>query len=167
MSTRESNAVAKPGDREMVITRVFDAPRELVFDAWTDPEQIVHWWGPTGFTTTIEKMDVRPGGEWIHVMHGPDGTDYPNKSAFIEVVRPELLSSTHGGHGREGSTEVNAKKIVTFEKVEGNKTLLTLRMVFPSTEARDTIIREYGAIEGGKQTLARLAEHLASKEVAA
>ena len=167
MNPRESNAVVQPDGREMVITRVIDAPRELVFDAWTDPEQIVHWWGPEGFTTTIEKMDVRPGGEWIHVMHGPDGTDYPNKSVFLEVVRPELLSSTHGGHGGEGSTEVNARKIVTFEVAEGDKTLLTLRMVFPSTEARDTVMREYHAVEGGKQTLARLAEHLASKGVAA
>jgi uncharacterized protein YndB with AHSA1/START domain len=66
--------------REIVLTHVFDAPRELVWNAWTDPQQVVEWWGPRGFTTTIHEMDVRPGGIWRHTMHGPDGTDYSSKS---------------------------------------------------------------------------------------
>src|SRR5271170_6970154 len=88
-------------DREIVISRVFDAPRELVWQAWTDPKQVVRWWGPNGFTTTIEVMDVRPGGVWKHVMLGPDGTNYPNESLFQEVVSPERIVFAHGG-AREG-----------------------------------------------------------------
>ena len=80
--------------REIVAARVFDAPRELVFDAWTDPEHVAQWWGPNGFTNTIHEMDVRPGGVWRFVMHGPDGVDYNNKIVYIEVVKPERLSTS-------------------------------------------------------------------------
>jgi uncharacterized protein YndB with AHSA1/START domain len=76
-----------------VLTRTFDAPRELVFNAWTDPKQITQWWRLTGFTTTTHEMDVKPGGVWRFVMHGPDGTDYKNKIVFIEVVRPSAWST--------------------------------------------------------------------------
>src|SRR4051794_29231769 len=78
-------------DREIVFSRVFDAPRELVWKAWTEPHHVTKWWGPNGFTTTIHEMDVRTGGTWHHTMHGPDGTDYPNKSIFVEVVKPERI----------------------------------------------------------------------------
>jgi uncharacterized protein YndB with AHSA1/START domain len=74
-----------------VIERVFNAPRELVWKAWTDPLHVVHWWGPRGFTTTVETMDVRPGGIWKHVMHGPDGANYPNWCVFSDVVEPERI----------------------------------------------------------------------------
>jgi uncharacterized protein YndB with AHSA1/START domain len=155
------NANNKTGtaDREIVITRVVDAPRELVWKAWTDPEQVVHWWGPKGFTTTIEKMDVRPGGVWKHVMHGPDGTDYPNKSVFTEIVKPERIVYSHGG-GRRGGRGAQFEATWTFEAL-GDKTKLTIHMVFPSAADRDRVVKEYGAIEGGNQTLGRLAEHLA------
>jgi uncharacterized protein YndB with AHSA1/START domain len=90
-------------DREITITRVFDAPRELVFEAWTDPEQVVRWFGPNGFTTTVHEMDARPGGIWRFTMHGPDGADYPNRVEFIEVVKPERLVYNHGPDaGSEG-----------------------------------------------------------------
>lgn len=159
MATRKNNSTEEPADREILITRVFDAPRELVWNAWTDPKQVVQWWGPRGFTTTIHEMDVRPGGVWRHTMHGPDGTDYPNKSVFIEIVKPERIVYSHGG-GKKGDPGVRFQATWTFE-VEGGKTKLTLRMVFPSAEARDHIVKQYNAIEGGNQTLARLAEHLA------
>ena len=81
MAESETTAAA---EREISITRLFDAPRELVFEAWTDPEQVVQWWGPHGFTTTIHEMDVRPGGVWRFIMHGPDGTDYDNRVVFEE-----------------------------------------------------------------------------------
>lgn len=97
MSLRGSSAVAEAGAAEIVLSRVFDAPREMVFDAWTDPEQVVQWWGPTGFTTTIKEMDVRVGGRWTLTMHGPDGTDYPNKSVFTRVERPSVIAYRHGG----------------------------------------------------------------------
>jgi uncharacterized protein YndB with AHSA1/START domain len=146
-------------DREIVITRVFDAPRELAWQAMTDPNHLVQWWGPNGFTTTIQEMDVRPGGKWTLVMHGPDGTDYPNYSTFQEVVYPERIVYTHGGHKAAGP-EAEFIATWTFDIVEPNKTRLTGRMVFPTAEARDTVVREYGAIEGGQQTFQRLSEHL-------
>jgi len=156
------NKPTNTSGREIVISRVFDAPRELVWEAWTNPGHVAQWWGPNGFTTTIEKMDVRPGGTWQHVMHGPDGTDYPNKSVFTEVVKPERIVYDHGG-GRKGSTGVHFTATWTFDEPEAGKTKLTIHMVFPSAEDRDKIVKEYGAIEGGNQTLARLAEHLATK----
>jgi uncharacterized protein YndB with AHSA1/START domain len=146
-------------DREIVITRVFDAPRDLVWQAMTDPRHVIHWWGPRGFSTTIEEMDVRPGGVWKHVMHGPDGADYPNKSVFTEVVKPERLVFAQGG-GRRGAPGAHFTATWTFDVVTSGQTKVTIRMVFPSAADRDRIVKEYGAIEGGNQTLARLAEHL-------
>ena len=84
-------------DREIVITRLLNAPPELAWQAMTEPRHVVHWWGPHGFTTTIQQMDVSPGGVWTLVMHGPDGTDYPNHSVFQEVVYPERLVYKHTG----------------------------------------------------------------------
>jgi uncharacterized protein YndB with AHSA1/START domain len=143
-------------DREIVVTRVFDAPRNVVFEAFTDPEQVVKWWGPHGFTTTIHEMDVRPGGIWRFVMHGPDGTDYDNKVVYLEVVKPERLIYDHGS-GDE-SDFPRFRVTATFED-EGGKTRLTMRMLFGSPAERDGAI-EYGALEGGNQTLERLAAHL-------
>ena len=146
-------------DREIVITRVVHAPRELVWQAWTDPRHVVNWWGPRGFTTTIKKMDFRIGGVWEHVMRGPDGTNYPNKSTFKEIVPLERITYSHGG-GREGGPGASFIATWTFEVVEGCKTRLTGRMVFPSAEARDFVAKEFGAVEGGRQTLERLSEFL-------
>ena len=148
---------ATTSDREIVIRRVFDAPRELVFEAWTDPEQVVQWWGPRGFTTTIQEMDVRPGGVWRFVMHGPNGTNYDNKVVFVEVVKPERLVYDHGPGDESDSPQFHVT--VTFEE-EGGRTRLTLRLVFASAAERDSAV-EFGALEGGNQTLERLAEHLA------
>jgi uncharacterized protein YndB with AHSA1/START domain len=146
-------------DREIVITRVFDAPRELTWQAMTDPKHLVQWWGPNGFTTTIQEMDFRRGGKWTLVMHGPDGTDYPNFSTFQEIVYPERIVYTHGG-GKAGGPDAQFIATWTFDIVDPNKTQLTVRMLFPTAEARDFVVREYGAIEGGQQTFQRLSEHL-------
>jgi uncharacterized protein YndB with AHSA1/START domain len=145
-------------DREISATRIFDAPRELVFKMWTEPEHVAKWWGPDGFTNTIQQMEVRPGGVWKFVMHGPDGTDYPNKIVFIEVVKPERLVYQHGG-GDE-SDPVSFHVTVTFE-ARGNKTKLTMRSIFPTAEQRNLVVEKYGAIEGMNQTLGRLADLLA------
>src|SRR5580704_6751798 len=91
MENQESNTK----DRELVLSRTLNAPAELVWEAWTKPEHIANWWGPNGFTNTINKMDIRPGGEWDLVMHGPDGTDYKNKSIFKEVVHHKKLVYQH------------------------------------------------------------------------
>ena len=148
-------------DREIVFMRVFDAPRRMVWEGWTDPKQLVRWWGPKGFTTTIDEMDVRVGGVWKLVMHGPDGTDYPNKSIFTEVVPNERLRYRLSG-GKRGGPAAQFEMTATFED-DGDKTRLTMRMVFASTAARDENVRVYGSIEGGKQTLERLAEHLSAR----
>jgi uncharacterized protein YndB with AHSA1/START domain len=155
----QPNETAGMPDREIVLSRVFDAPRELVWDAMTDPKKVIHWWGPRGFTMTIEEMDLRPGGVWKHVMHGPDGTDYPNYSVFKEITKPERIVYSHGG-GKKDGPSVNFEMTWTFDVVEENKTKLTLRQVYASNEDRDTVAKVYGAIEGGKECLARLGEFL-------
>jgi uncharacterized protein YndB with AHSA1/START domain len=147
-------------EREIVLSRLLDAPRELVFAAWTDPKQIVQWWGPRGFTTTTQEMSVTPGGVWRFVMHGPDGTDYKNKIIFTEVVKPERLVYRHAGE--ENTEDVKFHVTVTFE-AQGRKTLLTMRSLFETAQERDEVVTKYGAIEGGKQTLERLAEHVEKK----
>jgi len=147
-------------DREIVLSRILNAPRERVWDAMTDSKQVVEWWGPNGFTTTTEKMDVRPGGVWKHIMHGPDGSHYPNKSIFTEVSKPSRLVHSHNG-GKKGAPGVNFIATWTFEDLGKNKTRLTMHSVFPSAKERNTVAKFYRAIEGGKQTLARLADYLA------
>jgi uncharacterized protein YndB with AHSA1/START domain len=151
--------------RDLVLAREFDAPRELVWRALTEPEHVGHWWGPRGFTSTIEKMDLRPGGEWRHIMHGPDGVDYPNHSVFLEVTPPERLVYAHGGR-REGGPEADFVATWTLDAVAPGKTKVTIRMVFPTVFARDQVVREYGAIAGGRQTLERLGEHLPAMQTA-
>jgi uncharacterized protein YndB with AHSA1/START domain len=158
MSAERSESMnASTADREIVNTRVFDAPRELVYEAFTNPKHVAQWWGPRGFTNTIHEMDVRPGGVWRLTMHGPDGTDYPNRIDFIEVVKAERLVYTHGDGLEDGRNHFHVT--VTFTE-EGGKTTLTMRSIFPTAEERDHVVREYGAIEGGRETLARLAEYL-------
>jgi uncharacterized protein YndB with AHSA1/START domain len=102
-------------------------------------------------------MEVKPGGVWRFIMHGPDGRDYPNKIVFIEVVKPERLVYRHAGDS--DTEQVNFHVTVTFEK-QGDKTKLTMRMVFESAAELDRVNREYGAIEGAKQNIARLEEYL-------
>ena len=109
-------------DREIVATRIFDAPRELVFQMWTDPKHIGNWWGPKGFTTTIHEMDVRPGGVWRFIMHGPDGRDYQNKIVYLETAKPERLVYDHVSGPLFRMT-------VTFTAQAG-KTKVMARMVF-------------------------------------
>ncbi len=153
-----NSEVVPASDKEIIITRLLEAPRELVWEAWTDPKQVVKWWGPKGFTTTVHEMEVKPGGLWRLTMHGPDGVGYPNESVFTEVVKPERIVFTHSG-GKNGITESQFEMIWTFEDL-GGKTRVTIRQVYPTAEARDHIAKTYGAIEGGKQTLGRLAEYL-------
>lgn len=156
---RDTSAKNSPTeDREIIITRVINAPRELVFKAWTDPRQVGQWWGPRGFTTTTHEMDVRHGGVWRFVMHGPDGVDYPNKIVYSEVVNPKRLVFMHGSDTEDAREPFYVT--VTFDEQDG-KTKLAMRSLFGSAAERDKVVREYNAIEGGNQTLGRLEEHLA------
>jgi uncharacterized protein YndB with AHSA1/START domain len=152
--TKRLEAIA---DRELAYVRIYDAPRELVFEAWTNPKHLVKWWGPNGFTITTRSIDVRPGGVWRFVMHGPDGRDYENRITYEEIVKPERLVYSHGGG--DDVEPVQFQTTVIFENQEG-KTKLTMRAIFPTAAERDRVVKEYGAIEGAHQHLARLAEHL-------
>jgi uncharacterized protein YndB with AHSA1/START domain len=160
MASESNKAVfTMPSDRELQITRFFDAPRDLVFKMWTDPAHIVQWWGPIGFKTESLEMDVRPGGIWKLVMHGPDGKDYQNKIVYSEVVKPKRLIYNH--LGQDGTEAVKFQVTVTFEEI-GEKTHLTMRMTFPSATERDLVIKRYAADKGAVQTIERLAAHIAN-----
>jgi len=153
MATRDqqNNHKSDTSDRELVISRILNAPRELVWKVWTEPEHIAKWWGPNGFTNTIIEMDVRTGGKWLHTMHGPDGTDYPNEAVFTEVIKPERLVYVHAAPKFTAT--------VTFEE-QYNKTKITMSMVFETAEIRNLVVKEYGALEGQKQNINRLEEYL-------
>jgi uncharacterized protein YndB with AHSA1/START domain len=153
-----SNLDLDQDPRSIIATRVFDAPRELVWKAWTDPEHLAQWWGPDGFSTTTSAYDLRPGGVWRFVMHGPDGRDYQNRITFDEIVKPERIAYHHGGG--DDVEPVQFRTTVTFEDISG-KTRLTLHAVFPSAAARERVIKQYGADKGAVQTLSRLADYLA------
>jgi uncharacterized protein YndB with AHSA1/START domain len=144
---------------ELVITRVLDAPRALVWKAWTDPKQVTKWWGPDGFTTTTREIAVRPGGMWRFVMHGPDGRDYENRIEFTEVVEPERLAYRHAGEG--DTADIAFEATVTFDE-ENGKTRLELRSTFASAPERRRVLEEFGALEGGLQHVARLAAHVSA-----
>lgn len=143
-------------DRQIVLQRTFAAPRELVFKVWTDPNHVDQWWGPTGFRNETFVMDVRPGGMWRYMMHGPDGTDYPNRIVYREVVAPERLVYRHGS---DIDNDPDAFDVTVTFDAQGEQTLVTLRSLFATVEQRQATMR-FGAIEGGQQTLARLAEYL-------
>ena len=152
-----STVMNETSNRELSITRLFNAPRELVWEAWTKPEHITHWWGPIGFSTTTHEMNLKPGGIWRFMMHGPDGRNYANKIIFIEVAEPELLVYKHSGE--EDTEDIRFHVTVNFEK-QGNKTKLTMCSLFDSAEELERVVREYGAKEGMVQTVARLEEYL-------
>ncbi|HEX2204945.1 MAG TPA: SRPBCC family protein [Longimicrobium sp.] len=157
MTTTEQTATTGTADREMVLTRDFDAPRELVFRAFTEPAHLSQWWGPDGFTTTTHAIDVRPGGQWRFIMHGPDGTDYPNRIEYREITPPERLFYLHDSDVDDDPARMEVT--VTFEDL-GGRTRLTMRTLFPTAEQRAATAR-FGAVELGNQTLRRLGEHLA------
>lgn len=138
-------------DREIVSTRVFDAPREVVFRAWSDAKHLARWWGPKGFTNTFEEFDFRVGGMWRFVMHGPNRVDYPNESVFLEVDKPERIVFQH-------ISEPHFKATITFEE-QGEKTLLTWRMLFDSAEEYNRV--KVYAVPGNLENLDKLEVELA------
>ena len=172
MITGQDTAAAA---REFVITRVFDAPRELVYRAWTDPAQVARWWGPKGFTNPVCELDVRPGGAYRIDMRSPEGTDYPVIGVYRAVVPPERIVMTDNcvDHPEEWQrtlreslpederdTPLEGVSTVTFED-EGGKTRLTVRTRFASAAVRDAFL-EMGMSEGWSESLDRLDEHLGS-----
>jgi uncharacterized protein YndB with AHSA1/START domain len=146
--------------RSIIGTRVFDAPRDLVFSAWTNPMHLAQWWGPNGFTTTTHSFEFRAGGVWRFVMHGPDGRDYQNRITFDEIMPPERIVYRHSGG--DDVEPVQFTQTVTFEDLGNGQTRMTWHGKFPSAEERAHVIREYGADKGLVQTMARLADYAAS-----
>lgn len=146
------NTNGHTANRELTMERLLNAPISLVWQVWTEPEHIKNWWGPNGFTNSIDTMEVKAGGNWEFVMHGPDGTDYKNKSRFIEVVKPNRIVYEH----------INAPKhktTITFIE-QGNKTLLHWHMLFESAEQREQVVKTFKADEGLKQNGEKLEVYL-------
>ncbi len=151
-------ALASPGERQLVITRTIDAPRELVFQAWTEPQHLVHWWGPRGFTTPVCEMDVRPAGGFRITLRSPEGEEYRIKGVYHEIVAPERLVYTNGWDeaGRPGGESLVT---VTFADYDG-RTKLTILTEFASVADFETFKR-MGVVEGWGESLDRLEGHLA------
>jgi uncharacterized protein YndB with AHSA1/START domain len=139
-------------DRELLLSRTLNADVELVWEMWTTPEHIANWWGPNGFTSTINKMDIRPGGEWNLVMHGPDGADYKNKSIFKEIILHKKIVYEH----------ISAPRFLTTVEFEaqGEKTLITWHMLFESAEQFQQVVKTFKADEGLKQNIEKLEKYL-------
>ena len=144
-------------DREIVISRIVDAPRELVFEAFTQVRHLSRWWGPEGFSTTTSAFEFRAGGEWVFVMHGPDGTDYQEWIRWTEIAPPERIAMLHG----ESRDDPNAfESVLTFE-LDGTATRIEMLAVFPTKALRDEAVEKFHAVEGGQQTLGNLAAYVA------
>ncbi|MDC0673593.1 SRPBCC domain-containing protein [Nannocystis radixulma] len=161
MSTGKPVSPETTADRELVITRVFSAPRELVWKVWTDPAHVVRWWGPRGHSTTIREHDVRPGGVWRYVMHGPNGVDYDNRIRYTEVVAPERLVYHHDAD-RDDDDDQSFHVTVTFQ-IRGEQTEVVMRTLFRSAAVRDRMAQFASA--GAASTFDRLGELLADLPV--
>ena len=144
----------KQEENILIHTRILDAPRDLVWEVWTNPEHIKEWWGPNGFSLTTKSMNVEPGKIWEFIMHGW-GQDFVNKIEYVEVIKPSLISYKHFGEREDYNFTVS----IFFEEIEG-KTLLTMKSTFKSKEIIEELNRRVNAIEGGKQTLNRLENYL-------
>ncbi len=162
----DSSAKAKsawstwPLDREIVLSRVIDAPREMVFDAWTDPEQLAEWFGPNGLKIETHEIDIRPGGVWRFDMVGW-GTRFDNRMKFLRIERPHLIEADHSPD--KDNDPGTFRMLITFDEQSDGKTVLTLRQMHPTRAAREAGIG-FGAVEYGYQTLDKLAAHLAARK---
>jgi uncharacterized protein YndB with AHSA1/START domain len=146
---------------EIVITRVFDAPREMVFQAWTDPKHLARWWGPRGFTCPRCDIDVRPGGLIRIDMRGPNGTIYPMAGVYLEIIEPERITYTAGALDEKGAQLFEFLHVVTFGEKQGKTTLaMNTRLVKASAGAAKYIS---GFEAGMSQSLEKLADQLMTK----
>jgi uncharacterized protein YndB with AHSA1/START domain len=147
-----------PSDKPMIITtRLIAAPRDLLWKVLTTPEHLQHFWGPDGFTNTFKSFDLREGKEARFIMHGPDGTDWPNRFVFLAIEPPRLLRWDHD-NGGEGDVDHRFRGEMELTE-EGDKTRIELRMFEKTIAARDAVAQY--AVEGGKQNLDRLAVYVA------
>lgn len=144
-------------DREIVLSRVYAAPRVRVFEAFSDPAQITRWFGPDGFKTETLEIDIREGGRWRFVYTGPDGRRWENRMVFLRIDPPRLLEIEHGSDVNDDPGRFLTT--ITFEEQDDGKCVLTMRQLHPTKEQRDAGIG-FGAVEYGYQTLGKLARHL-------
>jgi uncharacterized protein YndB with AHSA1/START domain len=153
----DATTVEQTSAHEVSFNRLLDAPPELVWETWSDPKHLHEWWGPDGFTTTTYEFEFVPGGVWRLTMHGPDGTDYPTRIVFREIVPPSRLMYENGWD--LPGAPLDFKVIASFA-AEGTKTRLSFRMIFRDAAALKSAVEQYGVMEGGKQTFDRLATYL-------
>ena len=159
-----------PKESDLVITRIFAAPRDLVFKVWTEPKHILNWWGPKGFTAPVCKVDLRPGGEFLYCMEAPDGKQYWNKGVFHEIVRPEKTTSSIYFSDEKGNIVESSfygmkdfpyemRDVVTFEVIDGDSTMLTLRR-----NHSVSLAERFGEVQGWNQSLDKFTEELAASK---
>lgn len=157
----ESAWAAWPLDREIVLSRVIDAPRESVFEAWTDPKQLAIWFGPKGLTIETHAADICVDGVWRFDMVGPS-VRYDNRMTILHIDRPRLIEVDYG-HDKDDDPG-KFRMLITFDEQTDGKTVLTLRQMHPTRAAREAGIG-FGAVEFGYQTLEKLADHMAARVV--
>jgi uncharacterized protein YndB with AHSA1/START domain len=153
----ETEFVIEPGRQDIVITRDFDAPREVVFKALTDPNLIPNWWGPARYETTVDRADVRPGGQWRYVSRDADGTEYGFRGVYHDIVAPDRVVQTFEFEGMPGHVSLET---ATLEEVDG-KTRYVGVSVFQSVADRDGMAQS-GMEEGASESFDRLAEIIQS-----
>src|SRR5690349_18894641 len=158
MPATSSTTPAASKSNEIRIVREYDAPVDAVWEAWTDPAQTARWWGPRGFTLTTHSKDLRVGGHWHYTMHGPDGTDYENKTKYYEVEKYARLVYDHGGSDERAPL---FRVTATFTDVKG-KTKLEMSMGFATPELAEES-RKFIKKAGGESTWDRLGEYLAKE----
>lgn len=144
-------------DREIVLSRVIAAPRDLVFAAWTDPKHLPNWFGPAGFTIETREIDVQVGGQWTFDMVAPDGQRWSNRMVFLHIDPPSLIEVDHGSDIDDDPARFRTTLI--FDQQDDGKTVITLRQLHPTKAQRDAGVG-FGAVEFGYQTLEKLARHV-------
>lgn len=149
---------AKNKPNELYITRIYDAPVKMVWDAWVDPKQVAQWWGPRGFTLTSKNKDVKPGGKWVYTMHGPDGKDWPNITVFHEVEKYSRLVYDHGANENQPAL---FRVTVEFTEIKG-KTKMEMTMALATAEAAKET-KKFIKSAQGDSTWDRLAEYIAQE----
>jgi len=154
--------IEREEDRQIVTTRVIAGPRHLVFKAWTEARHLARWFGPRGFTTTTHAFEFRPGGAWEFEMHGPDGTTYPNRIEWQEIVSPERIVYRQGARADDPN---DFETTVTFAEHAGG-TEITLRTLLKTKAQRDYLAEHYHAVEGARETLERLGGYVGELQVA-
>ncbi len=157
-STIGETTFTTPSDREIEMTRLFDAPRELVFEAFTNPEHVPHWFGPRGWSVPVCEIDLRPGGSWRYVLRGPNDEEMGMSGVYQEITPPERVVTTESFDDYPGES----LNTLTLTEEDG-KTRYTVTVLYPDQETRNAVLAT-GMSEGAAETLERLAEHLESLE---